>query len=346
MEKLQIIVDDYNKLLFDGMEEYFAGIDAEEEELMAPGNIESIPLIHEAIEKWNDTVIDEIGTTPREFMAGLETGDVLSCIRMFAEESDFSFPAVLKDRVEEKKTDLEDFLLCECIDLLRKFSDGEQETTTEEMIVLIEYAGILSSWDCQQLLRALLTAFDEIDVSDYIKFETVSECVESFGRAALPELKDRIVEKVEKLEKLDAETVDFVREYDYRVNETSSTDDNEHLAALIKEHRECEEVTGYMLSVMAYICKNEGIKEDDIYKLLRRAFKAFELRIIPTICLVDYGDWRAIALLRSTVEKEGRDMDEAEVREMLVGIINLGGDITGLPGADSLGVSSLDDMKD
>lgn len=70
--------------------------------------------------------------------------------------------------------------------------------------------------------------------------------------------------------------------------------------------------------------------DDKIYQLLRQSFKVMEEKIIPVICLGDYGDGRAVPMLRTFVEKNSAGLDRGLLSETLSSIKRLGGEVQDL----------------
>lgn len=350
MNIVQLVVDSYNKALFDAFENALSQMTSEEfEKVMETegelGELTRFSSVDNAVKVWSDEVIEEIGKSPREAIAEFGVDEILQSLQMFAEESDYGYPTILKEHISENKDIVQGILVGKSIELINNFNG----LTAEQGMALMEYCGLLASWDCTELISPLLDVYYTVKSDDFEKFELLSDCIDPFKVAAIDELKKHIEEKVDELETLEDTVVKYVKDYNLNPENlnkiqnkpTEKDEDYEYVEELLLKHRECEQILGYQLAVMAYICKENGHKDEEVYKLLKRCFKAFELRIIPTICLVDYGDWRAITMLRTAVEKEGTEMQEEELREILCAIINLGGDITGLPGADEIGVSSL-----
>ena len=72
---------------------------------------------------------------------------------------------------------------------------------------------------------------------------------------------------------------------------------------------------------------------DAVYACLRQNFRARPLssKIIPVICLGDYGDGRAVTMLRRFVERDAAKMDRQLYYESVSAIQRLGGNAADLP---------------
>lgn len=71
-----------------------------------------------------------------------------------------------------------------------------------------------------------------------------------------------------------------------------------------------------------------GIQEpsEEIFRCLKEAFRKMEHKVIGAICLGDYGDGRAIPLLKSYLERHIHEIDRQFFYETLSAIHRLGGD--------------------
>ncbi|MBO4495902.1 MAG: hypothetical protein J5752_08620 [Clostridiales bacterium] len=93
-------------------------------------------------------------------------------------------------------------------------------------------------------------------------------------------------------------------------------------------NRSDEEITGPYEDMMI-ILTHVGIKEksDEIYQALRAAFRRMKAKVIAVICLGDYGDPRAIALLKGYLDRNVHTIDRETFYEALSAIRRLGGEI-------------------
>jgi len=93
-------------------------------------------------------------------------------------------------------------------------------------------------------------------------------------------------------------------------------------------NRSDEEITGPYEDMMI-ILTHVGIKEksDEIYQALRAGFRRMKAKVIAVICLGDYGDPRAIALLKGYLDRTVHTIDRETFYEALSAIRRLGGEI-------------------
>ena len=69
-------------------------------------------------------------------------------------------------------------------------------------------------------------------------------------------------------------------------------------------------------------------KSEDIYNALRHAFRYMNNKIYAVLCLSDYGDERAVPMLKNYINRNQGSIDRELFYEMMSAIQNLGGDIT------------------
>jgi hypothetical protein len=66
---------------------------------------------------------------------------------------------------------------------------------------------------------------------------------------------------------------------------------------------------------------------EEIFQCLRRVFRSMEHKVIASVCLGDYGDGRAVPLLKGYLDRHTHDVDRQFFYETLSAIKRLGGDI-------------------
>jgi hypothetical protein len=82
----------------------------------------------------------------------------------------------------------------------------------------------------------------------------------------------------------------------------------------------------YLVVFLTEIGRNEP--SESIFQSLKNAFRHMEHKVIASICLGDYGDGRAIPLLKSYLDRHIREIDRQFFYETLSAIRRLGGDIS------------------
>ena len=81
----------------------------------------------------------------------------------------------------------------------------------------------------------------------------------------------------------------------------------------------------YLLMAFAEIGKNH--RSDKVYAQIKKAFLGMPEKLIAASCLGDYGDGRAIPVLRGYVEKNGQSLNRETFFEILSAIQKLGGNV-------------------
>lgn len=82
-------------------------------------------------------------------------------------------------------------------------------------------------------------------------------------------------------------------------------------------------VNEYLL--MAYAEIGKKYRNDRIYMLLKKTFLRMPEKLVAASCLGDYGDGRAIPVLRGYAEKSGKSLDKQTFFEIVSAIQKLGG---------------------
>ena len=82
----------------------------------------------------------------------------------------------------------------------------------------------------------------------------------------------------------------------------------------------------YLVICLTEIGKTEP--EEEIFQSLRRVFRKMDHKVIASICLGDYGDGRAVPLLKGYLDRHVHEIDRQFFYETLSAIKRLGGDIT------------------
>lgn len=91
----------------------------------------------------------------------------------------------------------------------------------------------------------------------------------------------------------------------------------------------CNAWLDYVLIYLVDLSRDEH--DDRVYTMLKQAFRQMTQKIIPCICLGDYGDRRAVTLLRSYLEQHDKEVDRQLYYELLSSIKRLGGETRDLP---------------
>ncbi len=99
------------------------------------------------------------------------------------------------------------------------------------------------------------------------------------------------------------------------------------LISRLEEHKEdgmegpCEDLVVMLTNI------GKEKKSEEIYNALRMSFRGMKNKIYAVICFADYGDDRAVPLLKNYINRHQKDISRDLFYEMMSAIQNLGGDI-------------------
>jgi len=96
------------------------------------------------------------------------------------------------------------------------------------------------------------------------------------------------------------------------------------------EKTEFGEIEYRLLYVLAYV--GSKAKDERIYRMIRKAFREAGEKLPVVVCIAAYRDGRAVPMLRSYLEKNGREIPKQLFVIALDTIRDLGGDITDFMG--------------
>ncbi len=82
--------------------------------------------------------------------------------------------------------------------------------------------------------------------------------------------------------------------------------------------------------VIALIGIDSNHKSDSVFKVLKNSFRKTSDKALAARCLADYGDGRAVPMLRSYLEKNLNKLDENTIFEIQGAVLSLGGSTEGL----------------
>lgn len=82
----------------------------------------------------------------------------------------------------------------------------------------------------------------------------------------------------------------------------------------------------YLVIFLTEIGRTEP--DEEIFQSLKKAFRSMEHKVIAAICLGDYGDGRAVPLLKSYLDRHIREIDRQFFYETISSIKRLGGDVS------------------
>ncbi len=95
------------------------------------------------------------------------------------------------------------------------------------------------------------------------------------------------------------------------------------IAEALESGKHTQTAEEYLLMAIAEIGKNN--RSDKVYTQIKKAFLNMPEKLIAASCLGDYGDGRAIPVLRGYIDKNGRSLDRETFYEIISAIKKLGG---------------------
>ena len=84
----------------------------------------------------------------------------------------------------------------------------------------------------------------------------------------------------------------------------------------------------YLVMILPELSKDR--KSDEVYRLIKNSFSRMDNKILGASALAEYGDGRAIPVLRGFLEKNAKNLDKETFFEIKKSIELLGGNIEGL----------------
>ncbi len=244
-----------------------------------------------AMAGWFDKPLEGLEGSPAAFIDSLETPEqLILAYDVFAAGCDALLPEYFQIHLGKHIAEVRPAIIARAFALPLDLEEEEEAGKQEELDIQCVSIELLGQW---QDLNFLAKFLEHILGSDLLHERIATAAKAScqyFGLAAVPLLREFISE------------------------------------ALTREVLNPN--VDYLLVFLTENAKAEP--EEESYQMLRRAFKSMSEKIIPIICLGDYGDGRAVPLLRSFVERGAASEDRALLAEALSSIKRLGGNVDDL----------------
>lgn len=265
------------------------------------------------------------------------------------EEDDYSYEQYLQ-RVAMKETEEQSLVMeTEPQELLGGKSMNEYFAglSFDELTQILEFCAIeLDRGVPQSVINALVSIEDSREVEEYARRmvkdsawtedelkdeDTLFEMEFQKVKASLKVLAGRhdasliadVLDRFMSYPKTHSFVADSIAEY----IESFPDESTKAIIARLDEHKDdgmegpCED----LVIMLTNIGKEK--KSDDIYDALRVAFRCMTNKIYAVICFADYGDDRAVPLLKNYINRHQKDISRDLFYEMMSAIQNLGGDI-------------------
>ena len=192
-------------------------------------------------------------------------------------------------------------------------------------LVKVEDSGKVTDY-ARHMVRDSAWRDEEMDDEDKLfemEFQKVKASLKILAGRRDASLVDEVLDRFMSYERTHSFVADSIAEYIESFPEEST-------AAIIKRLKEhegdglegpCED----LVIMLTNIGKEK--KSDDIYNALRMAFRSMKNTIYAVISLADYGDPRAIPMLKNYINRHQSEISRDLFYEMMSAIQNLGGDI-------------------
>lgn len=237
------------------------------------------------------------GQSPEAYVDALDDGeDIARFVRITATELDEALPADLIRRMKAKQALAEEPL----IEMAREghgVEVTEDDGLSPSLLPAIRAAEILGIWGVPTERTGILADYLAADMPSPHWSEAVQAYLKQLGNRAVTPILDAMAG-----DRADRETDDVLLAGD--------TED-------------------YLLTTLTAIGQDQP--DDRIYACLRERFKRRDAKMIPVICLGDYGDPRAVTLLRHYLLQDAATVEEATYYEIISAIRRLGGKTEDLP---------------
>ncbi|HAW15294.1 MAG TPA: hypothetical protein DCW41_01130 [Clostridiales bacterium] len=156
-----------------------------------------------------------------------------------------------------------------------------------------------------------------------MEFQKVKACFKVLSAMGCPSLLNKVTDRFMSYDKVP----DFVAESIAEYIEAFPGESVPLIKGILEDHKDdglkgpCEDLVVMLTNI------GKGNRSDEIYDILRMSFRYMENKIYAVICLADYGDDRAVPMLKSYINRHQDTIDRDLFYEMMSAIQNLGGDI-------------------
>lgn len=244
-----------------------------------------------ALASWFDKTLEGLeGQSPAEFVDSLKSREaLLEVFDCMAVHCDVLLPEYFQIRLGHSAGDVLPALRERALALPLDISEARGEADAEKMMVQLAAMELLGQWQDLVFLEDLLRRIQSSQLMNETLATGVKRFFVQFGEKTLPALVNYLNLDLDK----DA------------------------------PNPNCS----YLLIYITELGHSAPLEE--AYQVLRKAFKRLDEKIIPVICLGDYGDGRAVPLLRSYLEKNWAELDRGMQSELMSSIKRLGGNVEG-----------------
>ncbi len=164
---------------------------------------------------------------------------------------------------------------------------------------------------------------DDENVLFEMEFQKVKASLKILSGRRDATLLDDVLDRFMSYERTHSFVADSIAEYIESFPEEAPA----KLIARLEEHKDdgmegpCEDLVVMLTNI------GKEKKSEEIYNALRLAFRSMTNKIYAVICFADYGDDRAVPLLKNYINRHQQDISRELFYEMMSAIQNLGGNI-------------------
>ncbi len=247
-------------------------------------------LVTDSIQNWHlEPIAESGGLTAADIMDRIDTLDGAFDLAVHAAlYCDDEFPEAIKDKLSSFGQPLTDRLVSHILQSDFNLSMESLDEDEGRLQVSAQALRLLADWKQSAYLPAITEKFAEAPTPNEMIADAVRIYLSSIGNEAIPRLLDMIGGKLKTAGDLDG-------------------------------------AGEYLLMALTEIGRND--RQDEIFQLLRSAFKTMDNKVIGAICIGDYGDGRGVAILKGWLDRHPEADDRQTIGEILSSIKRLGGDI-------------------
>ncbi|MCQ2466956.1 MAG: hypothetical protein MJ166_05510 [Clostridia bacterium] len=246
------------------------------------------------MEDQEDELLD--GMSMRDYFVGLSVDELLEIMEYCAVTLDRGMPASLIDALIEK-AEISDDTYYKLINFSKSTIENaawiEDELKDEDAIFEIEFTKVKSCLD-------LLTRLHDGSL--------VVACIDRF--LSYPQTRDFVADSIaDYVQAFSAISVPYIIEQLKKNEESGLEGPFEDLVIILSRIGTAE-------------------PSEDIYLALKHAFRYMKNKVYAVICIADYGDGRAIPMLKGYVNRNKDTIERDLFYEIMSAVQNLGGDIS------------------
>lgn len=192
-------------------------------------------------------------------------------------------------------------------------------------LVRIDDAAMVEGY-ARTMVRESAWREEEMDDEEKLfemEFQKVKASLKILSGRRDASLLDDVLDRFMSYERTHSFVADSIAEYIESFPEEAPS----KLIARLEEHKDdgmegpCEDLVVMLTNI------GKEKKSEEIYNALRLAFRSMTNKIYAVICFADYGDDRAVPMLKNYINRHQSDISRDLFYEMMSAIQNLGGDI-------------------